>query len=171
MLHPSARLRDSKIEGKGLVAKELIPKGSIFWRFSPTDRARKYSIEEYKKFTPRYQKILDRYTYPDGHDSIIYSGENDKYWNHSCNANVLDYPASEMCIVVRDIQPGEEITYDSGQNLREGLQIECKCREISCRKIIRKLNKNSVTYKELKHKVAAALKYKNKVKQPLLVIG
>lgn len=168
MLHPSAKLVRSKIEGKGLIAKKRIPKGSILWKLSPKDKLRKYSMEKYRSFSLRYQKVLDRYSYPDGHGCIVFSGEADKHWNHSCNANVLDTPDGEMCIVVRDIQQGEEITYDYGLNLRKDLTIECNCGEVNCRKVVKRLDRSSRTYKELEHKASEAIKYENRVDQPLL---
>lgn len=168
MLHPSAKLVHSRIEGKGLIARRLIPRGSIFWKLSPHDRLRKYSLDEYKKFSLRYRKTLDRFSYPEGANHIVYSLEDDRHWNHSCNANVLDDPDGEMCIVVRDVQPGEEITYDYGLNLREDLEIKCNCRSAHCRKTIRRLRKDSPVYKELAHKAREASRYKTKVSQPLL---
>jgi SET domain-containing protein len=168
MLHPSAKLVNSKIEGKGLIAKKVIPKGSIVWKSSPRDIFKKYSIEQYQKFSLRYQKRLDRYSYPDGHGYLVLSGEGDRFWNHSCNANVLDTPDGSMCIAVKDIELGEEITYEYGLNLREDLKIKCNCMEASCRKVVTRLDKNSKVYKELWRKELSASKYKNRVEQPLL---
>lgn len=170
MLHPSAKLINSKIEGKGLIAKKLIPKGTIFWKPSLKDRFRKYSLDQYKRFSSRYRKTLDRFSYPAGKDHIVYSLEDDRHWNHSCNANVLDDPNGEVCIVVRDIKFGEEITYDYGLNLREGLEIKCNCHSDDCRKIVRRLKKDSPIFKDLTNKAMKASGYKNKVEQPLLKV-
>jgi SET domain-containing protein len=168
MLHPNATLFNSKIEGKGLKALHLIPRGTILWKSSSKDRKRSYTREDYLKLSKNYQKVIDRYSYPDEFGNLVLSLDNDRHWNHSCNANVLDVPNQDMCIVVRDIHQGEEITYDYGLNLRKDLRIQCRCGESNCRKIIKRANKSSILYKKLLIKEQSAVRFIKKVRQPLL---
>jgi SET domain-containing protein len=168
MLHPDAKLRNSRIEGKGLIAGRFIPKGTIFWKSSSRDRLRTYSMAEYRKFSRRYRDVIDRFSYPDESGNVILSLDDDKHWNHSCNANVLDALDKPMCIVVQDIQPGEEITYDYGLNLRKDLVIHCNCNQLGCRKLIKRASKDSALYKYLLLEEKSAVRFMNKVWQPLL---
>lgn len=168
MLHPAAKLRKSAIERKGLFASHFIPKGTIIWRDSKRDRKRVYTMQEYRKFSPRYKKAIDRFSYPDESGDLVFSLDDDRYMNHSCDANVLDIPGTSMCVAVRDIKKGEEITYDYGLNLREDLKIYCKCGVVNCRKFIKRLRRTSTLYLHLVEKEKEAVKQLGRVKQPLL---
>lgn len=168
MLHPYAELRNSKIEGKGLFASKLIPKGTIFWILKSQDRVRRYSLDEYRQFSSRYRNIIDRFSYPESDGTLVLSLENDKHWNHSCDANVLDVPTTDMCIVVRDIQQGEEITYDYAQNLRNDLVFRCHCGAKRCRKVVRRAKLGSAIFLNLQQKSLIAQSEMDKVVQPLL---
>jgi SET domain-containing protein len=168
MLHPDTKLITSPIEGKGVVATKLIPRGTIIWRHDPSDKMRRYTRAQYDAFSPKYQKTIDRYAYTEDDGTLVYSLDDDRFWNHSCDANTLNAPGHDMCIVVRDIHPGEELGYDYGLNLRPDLTIQCRCGAKNCRKLVKRLDQGSKLYKELEQKGAEAARLMKKVPQPLL---
>ncbi|MEW6604130.1 MAG: SET domain-containing protein [Thermoproteota archaeon] len=102
-------VRETGDRGKGLFAKEFVPKGTIvFFECQRCVRISKGSFallyEEEKAFVLKYG-----YTKPDG--SYLVPCDGIIYLNHSYNANILDSGCG-FDIVVRDISNGEEATYD-----------------------------------------------------------
>ncbi len=98
------RTYDSPIEGTGLVATELIPAGTVIWKASPDDI--KLTARELRRL-PREQHHL---VYQCG-DRFILTVDGSQYMNHSCDPNTW-WLGDETTVARRDIQPGEEITYD-----------------------------------------------------------
>ena len=67
------------------------------------------------------------------------SGDNlDDYINHSCEPNAAFVNGEPVLIALRDIAPGEQITWDYSTSLAEaGWTLECLCGSASCRSIVR----------------------------------
>ena len=62
MIHPKTELRLINEEiGYGVVAKELIPAGTITWVLDELDR--EFTPKQIEKFNPLYQQILETYCY------------------------------------------------------------------------------------------------------------
>jgi hypothetical protein len=66
--------------------------------------------------------------------------EDGSMFNHSCNANA-GVRGQILLVAMRDIEPGEQITFDFGTVLyrKEGVKpykLECLCGEPVCRKVI-----------------------------------
>lgn len=116
--------------GRGLFADQPIAKGDIVWRFEP-HLTEIFSIDEYKvRIAPGDQVARDliKYSYPceffeDGVlQRYIYNDiDNGKHMNHSSHANtgMIEDPAHPhyadrdyLNIALRDIAPGEQLTYD-----------------------------------------------------------
>lgn len=79
------------------------------------------------------------------------SGSIDDYVNHSCNPNcavkVGNLKASLYAI--KDIAPGEELTFDYSSTCTEDdYEMNCNCKSYNCRKIISSFNKLSEKDKE-----------------------
>lgn len=119
---------NSKIEGRGLIAGEDIPKGKVITRIKGPA---KFKINKSKR---------DALSHPDwvGVKKNIWIDPKrpHKFLNHSCS------PSAGMrgitIISLRDIKEGEEITVD--YSTIEGdsrWEMPCDCGNSNCRKIIR----------------------------------
>lgn len=112
MIHPKTELRlISKEVGYGVVAKELIPAGTITWALDKLDR--EFNPEQVKKMDPIYQNILETYCYRNNKGNLVLCWDYGRYVNHSFKSNCLS-TAYDFEIAIRDIQPGEELTDDYG---------------------------------------------------------
>lgn len=121
---------NSKIEGRGLVAGEDIPKGKIITRIKGPV---KFKINKSKR---------DALSHPDwvGVNKNIWIDplKPHKFLNHSCNPTAGMRGVTLMSL--RDIKEGEEITVD--YSTIEGDQrweMVCSCGEKNCRKIIKSI--------------------------------
>ena len=121
---------NSGIEGRGLIAGENIPKGSVITRIlGPL----KFKINRNKK---------DALSNPDwvGVKKNIWIDplRPHKFLNHSCNPNAG--MRGLTLISTRNIKEGEEITVDySTIEGDERWEMSCSCGERNCRKIIRSI--------------------------------
>lgn len=57
------------------------------------------------------------------------------FWNHSCDPN-CGISGQLKIVAMRDIEPGEEVTFDYAMSESSVYSIECKCGSTNCRKII-----------------------------------
>ena len=117
MLLVKTKLGISPIHGVGLFADEVIPKGTIIWKYHPElDRA--YTDEDLKSFDEESTKFLITYCFK-------YSGkyylcvDNARFMNHSENPSCVDVGDDSVTetdmgytMTGRDIQVGEELTCD-----------------------------------------------------------
>ena len=161
--------KETGIYGKGLFAKKLVPKGTIF--HFVCKKCSIYSKEELARL-PK-----DELEFTLGHEITNESGQLtnscDKrilYINHSCNANTLRTgKGSGFDIVVKDIQKGEQATSDyriycDNLHFTNG----CKCGEPNCMKgTTSKRPSPQKLQKFWDGKINAALKQISYVKQPL----
>lgn len=101
---------------------------------------RKYP--ESKDFMHKYSYMVDDDLYDWPRNFIEQTlSENCMFFNHSCDPNcgfqALD---SSLVVAIRDIEPGEELTYDyqcmdTEASFYDGL--ECKCGSFKCRGVLR----------------------------------
>jgi hypothetical protein len=77
-----------------------------------------------------FQVGLDRFLLPTGSiDDLI---------NHSCfpNAGIRLTTMGYELIALRDIEPGEEITYDYSTYIESPERLVCRCRAVCCRQLV-----------------------------------
>lgn len=168
MLHPDVVLKKGGISRKGLFAKRKIPRGTIVYKVD--DDVRIYSISQYNKFSKRYKDILTKFAYQED-GKIIHHVDDTRHGNHSCESNVYVMPHGNayMDITLKDIEAGEEITWDYGVLFPKWHKpLKCKCGSTKCRGTIYRLPPNSKVAIKLKLLAKKAKKDFLKVKQPLL---
>ncbi len=140
MLHPHIEVRGSDIEGRGLFATAPIKRGEVIWRREPEERY--YSQEEIDRFTPEQKKNFYNYCYQVG-QNLFYgtpdgkAGDDADYMNHSCDPNTW-FEADGSMTARRDIDTGEEITYDyATSESRPDFVLMCRCGSALCRQTVR----------------------------------
>jgi len=112
MIHPHTELRFINEEvGHGVVATQLIPRGTITWVLDTLDR--ELSPHEVDAMEPAYQELIDIYAYRNGKGNFILCWDHARFVNHSFRSNCLT-TAYDFEIAIRDIQPGEQLTDDYG---------------------------------------------------------
>jgi SET domain-containing protein len=159
-------VEETKNKGKGLFAKEFIPKGTITW--VECDKCKVFSASEinFNKMSEKEKWKLFDYAYRREDGSFFAPCGDAKYFNHSCNANILD-SGTGFDIVVRDIKKGEEATYDY-RCFYDDLKMQCNCGEKNCCKVV---DFKHPVPQELElfwsDKVQSALKLSKNVDQPL----
>ncbi len=172
MLAKLFEVKDTRNKGKGLFAKQPIPKGTIV-SFECKDCIR-ISKDDFKFILTNNEKSLVlRYAYRKADGSYLLPSDEIIYLNHSCNANILD-SGRGFDIVVKDIAKGEEATYDYRSfSFHDPEEFECICGEDNCCKIVRSVHDqhNNPQRFELmkiwKRSVDDALICSDKVAQPL----
>ena len=134
-------ISDSIISGSGVFSTRPIPRGEVvhtldgkpisqiqcYWRIAtgrlPSDSPLQIGRNRYLE--------LDRLS---------------KSINHSCQPNCILTKVSTL-IAVRDIETGEEITYDYSMTVAPGFfeyfffHMKCECRAHNCRQIIRNISR------------------------------
>ncbi|MFK5968542.1 MAG: SET domain-containing protein-lysine N-methyltransferase [Candidatus Marithrix sp.] len=120
------------IQGNGLFATLLIPKGSLIWKLDePTFTWKKIEElpeERFKAFKQYgFQCGVDRYSLPE---------DQSREMNHSCDPNTW-WSGSDSLIARRNISAGEEVTYDySSCDIDLVFEMKCYCGTTHCRGII-----------------------------------
>jgi SET domain-containing protein len=169
VLHPDIIIKHGSISGKGLFVKRKIPKGTVVYRMK--NDIRTYSKNQYDKFSKRYQKILEKFANEDNGGTIIHHIDGAKYGNHSCQPNCHELSSGHayMDITLRDIEKGEELTWDYATLMPSWRRsIKCNCGFKNCRKKIFRVSPTSEIVKKLRLRTKNAEKNCLKVKQPLL---
>ena len=121
--------RESVIHGSGLFATAVIASGTrvlryIGERIDKAESSRRCEAGNHFIFT------LDDDSDIDGNVPENLA----RFSNHSCSPNCeAEIEGEEIWIVaVRDIAPGEEITYNYGYDLGEYLEYPCRCGAANC---------------------------------------
>ena len=117
MLRVKVKVVESPVQGKGIVAVEFIPKGTVTWQYDPgIDIA--YEPTEIEALDEEKRTDLMRYLYFDYKlNKYILCSDDQKYINHSRQPNITSTP--EQDVAARDIAAGEELVcnyedYESG---------------------------------------------------------
>ncbi len=158
-------------KGKGLFAKDPIPKGTIV-SFECQDcvRITKYDFES--MLSNNEKRLILKYGYRKADGSHLLPCDETIYLNHSCNSNILD-SGKGFDIVVKNIARGEEATYDYRSFVfHDSEEFECICGEDYCCKIVRSVHdrhnlQDCELMKFWKRSVDDALMCSHKVDQPL----
>ena len=108
MLLVNASAGRSRIHGKGLIARELIPAGTLIWVLKAGFDV-ELTKEQFEGLSPNARDQVARYIYTDvatGH--YILCSDDAKYMNHSDTPNTRT--EGHRTVAIADIQPGQEIT-------------------------------------------------------------
>lgn len=134
MIHPATKLAFiSDAIGYGVVATELIPRGTIVWARDELDQT--LTMEQFKSLGPIYEDPLLKYLYVDSAGLYVLCWDIARYVNHSCESTCLPAGFDGFELAVRDIQPGEQLTDDYG-TLSIQFSFECHCGSPKCRGLI-----------------------------------
>lgn len=107
MLKIKTYVDKSEIEGLGLFAAEEIKIGDVVWVYVPGfDQA--YSQQEFISLPMEAQSFIRRYGYKED-DVIFFTGDNDRYINHSSEPNTKVVANGDV-IAIKPIAVGQEIT-------------------------------------------------------------
>ncbi len=114
MMYVKTKVLPSKIQGLGLFADQLIPKGTVIWKFTSNFDI-KYTKEQINALPQEARDFLATYAYLSKKSGLyILPVDNAKYFNHSETPNsksaYLDTEEEVVTTAVMDIQLGEEIT-------------------------------------------------------------
>lgn len=104
----------SAIHGIGCFADELIPKGTLIWRFVDGFDL-KIPVSQVSKLTGHGKETFLKYGYLSKLGQYyVLCFDDARFFNHSFSPNVLEIPSLDheepYDIAARDIQPGEELT-------------------------------------------------------------
>ena len=112
MIHPDTELRYINPSiGYGVVAKKLIPAGTITWVMDAFDI--ELPPEKLDSLSAAYKAKIDKYAFRNRVGNYIICWDHGKYINHSFDSNCLT-TAYDFEIAIRDIFPGEQLTDDYG---------------------------------------------------------
>ena len=140
--------------GRGLFAVEEIKKGELIWiEKDEIDDLQIISYEEIEKLEEKERGFVIHYGYQVDNNNMaipknIEITDHSYLMNHCCDPNTVFYSA-HMIIALRDINPGEELTFDyaTSETLYDSLDC-CCCGSLDCRKQITKMDYTIPSLKE-----------------------
>jgi len=132
MLHPNVSVSQKNvIDGKGLVAAGFIAEGEVVSQLEPNQPT--YRIDYILGLSDEQQDEYMHYCYQCDEENVVCEDGDEKYMNHSCDPNTWWFD-DETMIARRDIQAGEEITYDySSTDVDVPFEMNCECGSDICR--------------------------------------
>jgi uncharacterized protein len=118
MLLCKAEVKPSSVQGLGLFATELIPKGTKIWQFSPGLDLEVEPVD-FAQLHQKEQQYITSYGFLSKKTGKYHlSFDNVKFINHAQEANVAsDQSSNEVeypLVATTDIQLGEEVLQDYG---------------------------------------------------------
>ena len=142
---PKVEVKRSQISEKGVFAIDKIKKDELIFDFLGS-KGRVYTVEERRNMPEEW------YDYDIQIDNDHFFGatdfselEDSDFINHSCSPNA-GIKGSLQIVAMRDIEPGEEITFDYAMAQSVDFELPCNCGSSNCRKL---LTKNDWKIKEL----------------------
>lgn len=136
-IHDGLEVRESKLQGIGVFAKQDIMKGERLAIFGGSVML----LDEIKELPEEVQyyamQIEERLAL--GNRSSV--PEDTDYFNHSCDPN-SGFHGQIFLVAMRDIAKGEEITFDYAMTISESIgsdivfNMECNCGSPLCRKLL-----------------------------------
>ena len=134
-LNPKIEVRPSSIEGKGLFARELVPKGEQLTRRDDSD----YIVMSDQEFAAYIKTVSswDALALGNGTHWVSKVSRDDdpsNYGNHSCDPNADSN--AEGLVANRNIQVDEEITCDYAPLSASSWSMACNCGAKNCRGIV-----------------------------------
>jgi len=105
------KLFETSHRGIGVEAKQVIPKGTIVWKYC--DRFNKlFEKDELNNLTPIEKEFVDTYMYINEHGKFVLDLDNSRFMNHSEKPNTSFPEDSEYGYALEDIKLGDELTCD-----------------------------------------------------------
>jgi SET domain-containing protein len=116
MIYVKTKLKASLIHGIGCFADEDIAKGTLIWKFTK-GFDQEFGLDFPDKLCQTTRKQFLKYAYiSKATGNYILCSDDTRFFNHSDNNNVVNISSENeqegVDIAVRDIQAGEELTYD-----------------------------------------------------------
>jgi len=137
-INPKVERRDSPIKGRGVFARARIRKGevvSVSGGFIVPEA-------EYNQLWKIKPEFMRQYAIPIAEGFYLMTGERegeletDDFYNHSCTPN-CGFHGQMMVVAMRDIRPGEELTYDYAMTDSDPrLRMQCNCNSRNCRGLV-----------------------------------
>ena len=130
---PKTEKRGSDIEGRGLFAKEAIPRGEVVVVKGGhvMTTAQRDEVEE--RLGPAEIQVTEELFIGPATQEEPEGGM--MHLNHSCEPN-LGVQGQIVFVALRDIARDEELTFDYAMTDDEPYEMECICRAPNCRKLI-----------------------------------
>lgn len=132
-LTPKAKAKDSVIHGLGTVATKHIKRGETIAVIGGIVIPA-HDIEKYQQKMGHVGIQIDEdfFICPTDRDELERTG----VFNHSCDPN-CSYENMIKLVACRDINPGEELTFDFACSETRFKPFKCRCGSTTCRKIIK----------------------------------
>jgi hypothetical protein len=130
MLHSAiVATSEDSIHGVCLITNQLIREGEAVWELDEP----MYSWKEIESWSEERRQAFDWYGFQCGLDQYSLPMGLSREMNHSCDPNTW-WSGSTRLVARRDIQAGEEITYDySTADVDNAYEMECTCGSSRCR--------------------------------------
>lgn len=122
MIHKCIVTKQTEKIGRGLFATEAINSGETVLIFEGK-AVRSVDL-------PKDTDLGD--LFPTGVDSYLIVHEPELLINHSCNPNT-GFVNDTTLVAIRDIKPGEQLTFDYSTVGTDGWEMDCLCGEPGCR--------------------------------------
>lgn len=108
MLLVQASAGESRIHGRGLLAREMIHANTVIWMFTPGFDV-EMTREQFEALGPDDRDQIRRYVYTEKETgAIILCTDDARYMNHADSPNTRTVGRQTVALV--EISPGEELT-------------------------------------------------------------
>lgn len=134
MLHPELSVQSCRL-GRGVFARTCLPLGTILWL--PCDGCQVWESSSLRALAEPTFRSLDELGYYLEDGSLLLPCGGACFFNHSCEASVLDF-GLDFGVSVRDIQAGEELYVDYRTFADDpGWEMVCRCGTRGCAGVVR----------------------------------
>lgn len=122
-------VKDSPIHGRGLFATQAIPAKTRIMEYVGERITRTDSLKRCQAGNHFIFGLDEQFAIDGGVD-----GNHARFINHSCSPNCEAEPADGRVYItaVRDIQPGEELSFNYGYDLADYQDYPCRCGSPNC---------------------------------------
>ena len=130
---PKAEKRGSNIDGRGLFAKEAIPKADIVVIMGGYVMTRAQRDKVGEELGPSEIQVTEDLFF--GPTSLDEREGGMMHLNHSCEPN-LGLQGQIVFVALRDIAKDEELTFDYAMTDDEPYEMRCNCGAATCRGVV-----------------------------------
>ena len=132
-LSPKTRIAPSPIEGRGLFARRRIRKHEIVAIKGGHVYDARGLARVRRRVAASYIQIADGFFI--GARTAAEVRRNKMFINHSCEPN-LGIRGQIVWVALRDIDAGEELTYDWAMEENQPVRTQCRCGARRCRRVL-----------------------------------